>query len=318
MNKTGKWGALTLALLIPLWTTGCLKGDETFTVFADGSGTVSMKLVLGKKLSEMQQGMLGKGDKAAAVVQVEAFAELEDQWRGVYWEKAAYTISDGTVTVTASGVFPDIRQVKMVEEEFEATQKGDMKKRVRDSLTFDFKPGPKGGTLGVSLHLSEDLGAGAAGGGAMPPELKAEMEKMLDGMLKEVAGDLALTIALVPPGKVKSKSGSLKGSGEAASMLLDLAAIKSAALSGKKKLAGTIEYEGSKAAPTGFAKRLAAAKTAWTKGKGARAKVRVKAGDMDPGELEGDLKKLDGELKDMEKELEDMEKELEGSGGKKK
>ena len=81
-------------------------------------------------------------------------------------------------------------------------------------------------------------------------------------------------------------------------------------MAGKMTMDGSIQWKGNKAAPEGFAERVAKAKTAWEAGAKERAELRKK---LEAEEAEGGEMDLD----EMEKKLKETEKELEkGEGGK--
>ena len=289
---------LCLALCAAL--SGCLEGEQSFQVHDEGSGAIELKLQLGKKLSPLAAA-IGKREGKEARLQL--LSELELRWRGVYWEDAKL---EGQ-TLSAKGVFKQLNEVALVGE-------GSKQPLV------SFAKGPS--SITVRLHNDEE-GLGMPGLGAgeeVPPEMKAELEKMLDQALNEAFGGLKLTLAISPPGKLSGVTGLVGTAKGRALVVLDRAALKKLALSGKKVLEGSLDWGGEGPAPKEFAARLKAAQTAWAAEAKARQRARSGPSEQELEEMKKELEGMDKELEQADKELGEMEKELEQEekqGGKK-
>lgn len=289
-----------LCLVLCAALSGCLEGEQSFSVHDEGSGAIELELRLGKKLGPLASAIAKQEAKQA---RLQLLSELEQRWRGVCWEDAKL---EGQ-TLKARGVFGKLDEVALVGE-------GSKQPLV------SFAKGPS--SITVRLHNDEE-GLGMPGLGAgeeVPPEMKAELEKILDQALEEGFGGLKLTLAFTPPGKLSGVSGVVGTAKGRALVALDKGALKQLALSGKKVLEGSLDWEGKGPAPEAFAARLKAAQAAWAAEAKERAKARSGPSEKELEQLKKELEGMDKELEQADKELEEMEKELEREekqGGKK-
>lgn len=299
MSRPALRAGLCLALCALL--SGCFEGEQTFSVHDEGSGAIELKLVLGPKLSPLA-GAIAKQEAKDARLQL--LSELELRWRGVCWEDAQLQGQ----TLTAKGVFEQLDAVAFVGEGSE-----------QPLISF----AKDASSITVRLHNDED-GLGVPGLGAgeeLPAEMRAELETMLDQALQEGFGGLKFTLAIAPPGKLSGVSGLVGTAKGRALVVLDTGTLKTLALSGKKALEGSLDWEGRGPAPKEFAARLQAAKASWAAEAKARAKARSGPSERELEDMKKELEAMEGELEQADKELERAEKELEREekqGGKQK
>lgn len=310
MNKHLAFGACLLAL--SLVTAGCLEAKQDFEIHGDGSGIIQMEFKLGKEISGMASAEFE--GKTQDELDAMAAAEMGDQFEGVYWESLSQKLVDGQVTLQGTGVFSDINKVKMVSEEddMEAAMEegGEPKKVKKEQLVFKFEQTDAGGKLTLKMDSGNGMGggAGAPKGAEGNEEMAKEMAKMMaeamKPMLEQMKGFKFQVSAKVPGEVTKS---SLKDLGEGRhGVVIDVKTMETQMTKGEGGLDGTVEWKGKKAAPTGFAERIAKAKKSWESGAKARKELKAK--------LEAEKADEGGEL-----DLEELEKKLkEAEGGEKK
>jgi hypothetical protein len=309
MNKHIAFGACLLALSFV--TAGCLEAKQDFEVHGDGSGVLQLEFKLGKEISSMASSEFE--GKTQAQLDAMAAAQMGDQFEGVYWETMSQKMVDGQVVLAGTGVFADVTKVKMISEEMDmsgAMEEGAEPKMVKkEQLTFTFEQTDAGGKLTMKMDSGQaaGMGGGAPEGMEGNEEFAKEMAKMMEEaikpMLEQMKGFKFQISAKVPGDVTKSE---LKDLGKGRhGILIDVDTVKKQALAGKGGLDGSIEWKGKRAAPTGFADRLAKAKKAWEAGAKARADLKAKleaekaeGGEMDLEDLEKKLKEAEGGKKD--------------------
>ena len=178
-------GLCTLALL----TVGCLKAKQHTTVNPDGSGT--MQLTIGVTEQNAQQ----MGDMPFTNLTQEDIQQLEDNGF-VAFSKPEETTENGYKTVTITGYFTDINQLKFDMGEGEPGQK---------PVTFSMEEGQ----LTVSNTMLMQMASDAANQ-EMPEEQKPMMRAMLEGMEITETYDVPGDITSAQPYEVKDGQATAK------------------------------------------------------------------------------------------------------------
>ena len=219
---------------------------------------------------------------------------------------------DGQVVLSGRGVFADINTVKMVSKDAGmgmGDEEGEGQPVEKEQLSFKFEQGEAGGKLTFVMDSGQQ-GMGGPGGaegegeGETDPEFAKEMKKMMEEALKpmlEQMKDFKFRISAKVPGEV-SKS-TVKDLGEGRhGIQVDVKTIEEQSMAGKAGMDGSIEWTGKKAAPEGFAERVAKAKAAWEAGAKEREETRKKLEAESAEEGDMDLEELEKKLKEAEKE----------------
>ena len=254
---------------------GCIKQDQTFTVYPDGSGKIQLSATVLPMVAQMMKAGEAQGRKGSGGD--EMFKGLKQAFTNVYWANLQKSDGeDGSLTLSGTAYFEDINQVR-------AGGGGGMggpPSEPKQLMTFRKDDGGDGHVLEVNGEL---LGGGNQLDN-VPEEQVAQAKMMLQGFESKVT--------VVMPGAVKSAD-PLKTSGrEAVSHLTDKDIMdiidkkttrpeKVIVVSGAPDdaaLAGEIET---------FKKELAEAKAAAEKDAGSAKKPEPKKGEKKDGEKKG-------------------------------
>jgi hypothetical protein len=238
--------------------SGCMEGAQDFELHGDGSGVLTIKVKIGKEFSEMTAKSFE--GKTPAELNAEAYAKMSKDFRGVYFESASRKVVDGQVVIEATGVFADIRQVKMIQTKNRMVD-GQPKKVREEQLRFTFEQNAEGGTLSMKLDAGKDApgrkkkGAEDEGDGRSKKE-KAQLEAMFAQMFKE----LKFRVSVRPPGKIE-RNGLMDLGENRAGFELNLKVLQDKVIEkGLSTMDGAITWKGNTATPKGFAERLAKAR----------------------------------------------------------
>jgi hypothetical protein len=201
-------------VLVALASAGCLKSDDTFTVYPDGSGKVQSKKALLGMMAQMakmgQMGQLGGpgggpggpgggpgGEKMDPFDMIKK--EFGDK---VYWTNLkAEDGPAGEWVLSGTGYFEDVNAVK------------------RENGAMSFKKDGDGYVFSMTGKLPDDIAKMPGGGGKSDAPKTPEQEAMEKQMLEMVKGMMQgfdVKVKVVMPGQVKSAEGMKPGEGREA------------------------------------------------------------------------------------------------------
>ena len=241
-----------LAFLFPM--SGCVKLQEDFVVYPDGSGKVTMTVGISQAFIDKMKDMPGGGEGFEEETGLSS--EDMDNTEGIVaFSKPAREKKDGWQTTTYTAYFEDINKVKFWKKEGE-------KKKLQ--LAFEFKKDGEGHSLEVDDRFTADENSDKMD--EMPDEAKAQIWDQVKPMLK----GFEIYKAVKMPGTVTSAEGFGTKAGRLASNKVTEEAIKSLEDLGKymkasKRKVVCGKSEVSDADLAAFKKELAEAKAAWPK-----------------------------------------------------
>jgi hypothetical protein len=205
-------------LLVPaaLVAAGCIQGQRTIKVNADGSGTITDTVTLGEQAREMMSAMSEMDKSTPAEKKAKKDAKLKSladaMGPGVTVAAFEPSVKDGPEKVTYA--FKDISKLK-IDITPDMTE-GDSKQEAKEPLTFRFEK--KGGNSVVTV-----LGAGpkpgekkaekpADEGGKEGAEAAAKMQAQAMVMMKTMMKGLKMTTVVEVNGKiVKTNAAHVEG-----------------------------------------------------------------------------------------------------------
>jgi hypothetical protein len=276
------------ALVAALATAGCLKSDETITIYPDGSGKIQLKTTLTGMMAQMakmgaqggMQGMGGPGGEAP-----DPFKTIKDSLGGqVYW--ANLESKDGPAgefMLSGTGYFEDINKVerKNGKISFSKATTGEGYELHVEGDTDQLKNGPLGGMGGDGDDANKT------------PEQK-QQEEMAKQMAKSMMAGFDMKLSVIMPGAVTAAEGMTPGEGRKAVFALgekELIEI----MDGKRQPPKAMKVSCGAADPAvdgemaTFKKELAEAKAAAEKEKAAGAAKKPEAEKKPAGEKKQDF-----------------------------
>jgi hypothetical protein len=227
--------------------TGCLKSNQTYTIYPDGSGKSELRMTFLGMMAQMMKspGAMGGGEGAA---KADPFDALKKSLQGkVYWTNLhSEDGADGSYTIAGTAYFEDVNQVQL--------EKGG---------SISWKKNDDGGnTFEITQSTPDEFKGGDDAN--KTPEQK-QQEEQSKAMMRSMMAGFEMKVSVVMPGAVKSSEG-MAADGRKASYALtekDLGDIID-----KKKGPPPSTFKVVAGAPAGlddevaqFKKELAAAKT---------------------------------------------------------
>ncbi|HVY61888.1 MAG TPA: hypothetical protein VHF22_09555 [Planctomycetota bacterium] len=281
-------------------SSGCLKSDETITVYPDGSGKIQMKTTLLGMMAQMVKaggmgGMGGMGGgpggRRGGQQPQDPIDMIKKDFKNVYWtDLKSEDGPSGELILSGTAYFDDVNRVGTGEQKisFKKDEAGDGHK-------LDLMLSNR-----LQDQLKQGMGGDDDGGGKQTPE-QEQMAKQAKEMVKAMLAGFDVKVKVVMPGAVKSADG-MKATGEGSREALFALGEKDVeAMMDKKQEAPKSEMHIVSAAPDAaldkeieaFKKELAAAKeAAAAKGdSGAAKKPAEKPAEKPADKPEGGEKK---------------------------
>ena len=193
--------ASSAVVLVALAASGCLKSDETITVYPDGSGKIQMKTTLLGMMAQMAKmggpggmgGGPGMGGPGGGQPQDPFELLKKNVGKNVYWTNLATEDgAQGEYTLSGTGYFEDVNQLNGKERQV-SFKKDD----AGDGYVFEMK-----GEL-----PSELSGAGGEMGGKKGTPEQEQMQKQMADMMKSMMAGFDMKVKVVMPGAVKTATG---------------------------------------------------------------------------------------------------------------
>ena len=185
------------AVVLASALTGCLKSDQTITVYPDSSGKIQMKTTLLGMMAQMAKmggpgGQMG-GPGGAPAEKPDPFEILKKDVGGkVYWANLkAEDGTDGSYTLSGTGYFESVNDIQ----------------RDQGKMTFTKDAATGGYLLEMKPEIPNEI-TGEKKEGA--PELTPEQEQMQKQMLEMMKGMMAgfdMKVTIVMPGNVTKAEG---------------------------------------------------------------------------------------------------------------
>jgi hypothetical protein len=214
-----KFASSAVVLVALAASSGCLKSDETITVYPDGSGKIQMKTTLLGMMAQMVKaggpgamggmGGPGGGGRGGRNGPADPFDLIKkNAGSKVYWTNLkAEDGASGEYTLSGTGYFEDVNQLNGRERQisFKKDEKG-------EGYVFEMK-----GQLPDDLTQGMGGGMGKDDGGKQSPE-QEQMQKQMMEMMKGMLAGFDMKVKVIMPGAVTAAEGlkaADKGSREA-------------------------------------------------------------------------------------------------------
>jgi hypothetical protein len=283
--------ATPVAVVLGLALAGCIKSEQTFTIYPDGSGKVEINQTLMGMMASMMKGEnpMGGDEDGAPGKKPDPFEMIRKGVGGkVYWTNLKTSDGpNGEFTISGTGYFENVNDIK--------PEKG--------TLTFT-KADDGGSIFEMTQEMPDELKGGGFPGmaparpGEKPtPEEEAQRKQMME-MMKGMLAGFEARITVVMPGAVKSAEGMKPADGRKAEFKMteqDMVGM----MDSQKLDSIPTRFKVVSAAPSGidaefeaFKKDLAAAKEA-SKAAPARQGDEKKGDEKKGDEKKGDEKKGD-------------------------
>lgn len=189
--------ALPALTALGIALSGCIKSEQTFTIYPDGAGKVEIKQTLMGMMAQMMKagGQMG-GQPGQEGMQADPFEMLKKGVEGkVYWTDLKTADGPaGEYVISGTGYFENINDVK--------PEKG----------SLSFKKNEDGG---YTFSMTQDLDElkqgmpgmeGAPEGQTLTPEQEAQQQQMM-AMMKGMLAGFEMKVSVVMPGEIKSAEG---------------------------------------------------------------------------------------------------------------
>ncbi|HEX7898505.1 MAG TPA: hypothetical protein VF950_12140 [Planctomycetota bacterium] len=273
---------LALLALVPL--TGCVQGEQAFTLFPDGSGKVvvhvGIKKQVLKMLGEMAKSFGGKTPDGMPIE--DPFAEFRDPKRLardsegiVAWVPGVLKDDGEWIRTRLEGYFEDINKVRLYS--VKTGPNGASTRKLSFSARMTSTPDGGTITLGHSVAGEIDELKARMAGDESPEATKAALE-----LIKPLLQDLNVKVSLTLPGPVTASKGFLQSEGRTVSLGFDGALMISVATNPQGEAAQRLEaivragessasWSGSEATAEAlalFREEMNGAKASWTKLRG--------------------------------------------------
>jgi hypothetical protein len=203
--------ATPLAIVSAIALTGCLKSNQTYTLYPDGSGKVEMKFTFLGMMAQMikaggPQGM-GGGDEGGpgGGQKIDPYDAVKKNFSGkIYWANLhTEDGADGSYSVYGTGYFDDVNQLKP------------------DKGTISWTKNADGGnTFEITQETPDEL-KGMGGDDAKKTPEQKQQEAQMKAMMKGMLAGFEMKIAVVMPGAVKSAEGMTPGEGRNAQVSMN-------------------------------------------------------------------------------------------------
>ena len=258
--------AVPAVLAAALSLTGCLKSDETITLYPDGSGKIQLKTTLLGMMAQMAKmgGMPGEEGQGGGAGKADPFKAIKDGFGGkVYWANLkAEDGPNGEYMLSGTGYFENVNDVQ----------------RKNGKISFQKDPAGEGHLFELAGEMPNELSGGP---GADGPE--AEQQKQMQEMMKGMLAGFDMKVTVVMPGAVKTAEGMKPTEGRNAVFALtekDVLAIMD------KKMTPPKEMKVTSGAPGSLDTEIAAFKEELAKAKAASAEGAKPAPAAPKGEGE--------------------------------
>jgi hypothetical protein len=200
--------AKAAVIVVALSTAGCLKSDDTITIYPDGSGKIDTKMTFIGMMAQMIKmggNMQPPGGEGGAPEKADPFTPLKKNFDGsVYWKNLkAEDGAEGQYTLSGQGYFEDVNKIKKEQGQVS------FKKNEDGSTTFAMKSDDLNGPMG-----------GGKDGKELSPEQEQMQKQMMESMKPMLAG-LDMKVTVVMPGAVKNAAGFKASEGRKAIFSMD-------------------------------------------------------------------------------------------------
>jgi hypothetical protein len=161
--------------------TGCMKTEQRFTMYPDGSGKMAMKQTIFKDMAAMVKSQAQEGGKP-----FDPASMLKDGMPGkVYWSNVkAVDNADGSLTITGTGYFENVSDLK--------PEKG----------TISFAKDGDGYVFEMTQPMPDEFKA-------QPGETADQKNQREQGMamMKGMMAGFEMTMGVTMPGAIKASEG---------------------------------------------------------------------------------------------------------------
>jgi len=207
-------------LALPLGS--CVQGEQSVTLFPDGSGKIVMKVAVKKQVLQMIENMAKEfGGNAPGGPPENPFktmtdpAQLAANSEGIVgWTTSAPSADGEWIRATVAGYFDDINKVRLYSQ-----KEGPDGRKVR-KLSFQARmtKTADGGTISLGNSFAGEFDELNA---KMRQERDPETAKAVLELMKPMLQDVQVKVALTLPGAVRSAKGFLQTEGRTVSISLD-------------------------------------------------------------------------------------------------
>jgi len=215
LSSLKKLVALPAILAVAFTLSGCLKSDQTITVYPDGSGKIHMSNTIGAqfafaaKSGQMPgaEGGMGGGMGGGPREKPDPFKMIKDGFGdNVYWTNLkAEDGPNGEWMISGTGYFEDINKVETKKDKmsFRKTETG-------EGYVFEMD----------NASMNEQLKGGMGGGDEGMSEEQKQQAEMMKQMMKGFLAGFDMRVSVVMPGAVTSAEGMVAGEGRKAAFAL--------------------------------------------------------------------------------------------------
>ncbi len=197
--------ALGGLLALVLAFTACIKSEQVFTIYPDGSGKVEVKQTISGMMAQMMKGG-GPGGPQGGGQQPDLADMVKKSMGGkVYWTDVSTSDGpNGEIVLSGTGYFEHVNDLK--------PEKG----------TIAFEASPDGGyVFTMTQEIPDEMKGGMPGmggeGGKLTPEQEAQRQQAMQ-MMKAMMAGFEMKLAVVMPGEIKSADGLPATEGRKASL----------------------------------------------------------------------------------------------------